>query len=124
MEREKFYNPEKPKKEFRIHKRWFEEILSGAKTIELRPARDSYRMIAVGDMVIFRCNQDDRTVEAKITGFREYETLEDVSEYEDVSRIAPGMSSENVIFEARKLFRKARESGFMVFEFELKEEDE
>lgn len=115
-------NGERRRQMLRVHQSFFDAILSGTKTAELRPARNSYAEIKVGDEVQFVSNQSGESVIMCITGVERYEDLDDVLARADISAIAPGMSPEQAESTAGQMFKRAMKepgfSGFFVFHFE------
>jgi ASC-1-like (ASCH) protein len=121
MKFEKELTKEQYVRALRVHQVYYEDILTGKKTAELRPARSSYQSMAPGDHVQFECNQDGRKIEVEITDVRLYKSLDEVGDNEDISKIAPGMDHQSALRKARQLFRRAPEKTFMIIEFKLME---
>ncbi|HYC34239.1 MAG TPA: hypothetical protein VEC13_00745 [Candidatus Paceibacterota bacterium] len=96
---------------------FLEQIDSGLKTLELRTAWDSWRIIKAGDYINFYVEGNEKRVKVKVLQVREYHTIDDVMAHEKIERIAPGMDPETAQKRARELF-KDQEKHLLIFEIE------
>lgn len=101
---------------------FLESVLSGSKTIELRVAFPSFTNINVGDVVIFKSG-GDKTAKVEITSVRSYRDLQGVLLAEDVGKIAPHMTIDQIWKLAPTIFSKTdiEKHGLMAIEFKLSE---
>lgn len=109
---------ERPTREIYLKENFFQDIVSGLKTLELRVAFHSFSDINVGDMIIFKSGKGE-AIEVEITDVRKYTSLNEVMQTEDVSKLAPGMSDEQINKISKTIFSEAdiKNYGLVLFEF-------
>ncbi len=119
-------NMEKPKsvqerpREMYLKERFFEYVVSGSKTTELRVAFESFSRIKVGDEVIFKSG-DGRSVKVEIIDVRKYHNLDEVLQSADVSKLVPNMTKEQIRKVAPTIFSEAevKRYGLVLFSFKI-----
>jgi ASC-1-like (ASCH) protein len=116
-------NPEYPHRQAReiyLKEEFIESVLSGSKTIELRVAFPSFSNINMGDVVIFKSGSG-KSAKVEITIVRRYHNLSEVLQSEDISKIAPNMTRDQIQRLAPTIFSKAdiEAHGLMAIEFKL-----
>lgn len=94
-------------------------IRSGTKTLELRVAFPSFAKLKKDDTVAFS-NSKDETVLVKITRIHLYSSIKEVKENENVSKLAPGMTDNQLEQSAQRIFDPTEidQYGLMLIEFE------
>ena len=124
MNMEKPENIQEQPREIYLKEQFFELILSGLKTAELRVAFGSFANIKAGDEIIFKSG-GGKSVNVEITNIKEYQDLDEVLQSEDVSKIAPNMSAEQIQKIAPTIFSEAdvTKYGLVLFEFVKIEQD-
>lgn len=97
----------------------FTEIESGRKTLEVRVLFHSFSDVKACDIIEFR-NSNNKSVRVKVNDIRKYSNLEDVLNKEQVDRIAPGFSKEEILSGSKKFFEEGsiKKYGLVVIDFE------
>lgn len=98
---------------------FFEQIESGEKTLELRIGFSSFKNIEVGDSITFS-NGNNEIVDVEITAIRAYNSLPEIFDNEDLSKLVPGMSKTQINTAASNIFKESdiSKNGLLIFEFE------
>ncbi|MDP9249223.1 MAG: hypothetical protein M3M85_01785 [bacterium] len=104
--------------------RIFLSIETGQKTLELRVGFNSFSRIKPGDILEFRTRSKKIGIKAKVKETRKYKTLEEVTATEDVEKIAPSMSREELNKISARTFKEqdVKKYGLIVIDFEKIEE--
>jgi ASC-1-like (ASCH) protein len=66
-----------------IYKRYFDPIVSGSKTIEIRVNDSSRKKIKTGSLIRFRCQDDE--ILTRVTRITRYPTFEAMLDHEDLA---------------------------------------
>ena len=97
-----------------IKKRFFDLILSGEKTLEVRVLYPNLRSIQKGELVTLN---NQATI--KIKDVRRYSTFEEMLSKEEASRIVPGSSREELLRLLKSIYPPHKEQlGVLVLEVE------
>ncbi|MGC9059329.1 MAG: ASCH domain-containing protein [Candidatus Aenigmatarchaeota archaeon] len=97
-----------------IKRRFFDLILSGEKTLEVRVLYPNLRSIQKGELV----NLNNQAT-IRIKDVRKYSTFEEMLSKEDASRIVPGSNREEVLKLLKSLYPPHKEQmGVLVLEVE------
>lgn len=109
---------ERPSRTIFVKRELIENIQMGQKTAELRVAFPSFVSIVPGDRVTFR-DGGGESVSVNITHVRRYADLAQVLAEEDMTRIAPGVPSDELQKLAQSLFSREdiERYGLILFEF-------
>lgn len=101
-----------------LKERFFEYVVSGSKTTELRVAFESFSRIKVGDKVVFKSG-DGRSIRVEITDVTKYHDLDEVLRSADISKLVPNMSKEQIQKAAPTIFSEAdvKKYGLVLFTF-------
>lgn len=109
---------------FKLHDKYYQQILAGQKTVEGRIAKQKYAQLSAGDSVEFISN-DDRTgsIKARVLAVTKYADFAAMLKSEGVSNMLPGIATvdEGVeVYESLGSFRKqVVEYGCVAVRFEL-----
>jgi len=102
----------------RIYRKYFDQIASGKKTIEVRVGWSSMRKIEPGQLLRFVC-QDDSCL-TRVVAVREYGSFAELLEKENPERVNPGKTSSEQLVELRQIFPKDKEElGVLAIEIEI-----
>ena len=98
----------------RIKRRFFDLILSGEKTLEVRVLYPNLRSIQKGELI----NLNNQAT-IRIRDVRKYSTFEEMLSKEEVSRIVPGSNREELLRLLKSLYPPHKEQlGVLVLEVE------
>ena len=64
--------------EMKLQDKYFNAILSGKKTIELRLYDEKRRQVKVGDTIIFRHMEMDKTIETEVIALHKFSSFEEL----------------------------------------------
>lgn len=105
-------------KEVKVTEKAFEQIQSGAKTVEMRINLRDYASVVVGSVLFFK-SEDNESVEVEVVGLRRYLDLDQALAEEDLAKISPGITRDGLKSAAKRQFKPAvvREYGVLVIEF-------
>ena len=117
-------NMEKPEsirerhREMYLKSVFFEYVVSGSKTTELRVAFEAFSHIKVDDKVVFKSG-DGRSIQVEITDVTKYHDLDEVLRSADISKLVPNMSKEQIQKAASIIFSEAdvKKYGLVLFAF-------
>lgn len=107
-------------KKFRLFlkKQFFDLIVLGQKTIEIRLAYPSLSKVKIGSSIVFLCGQESQEVE--VLRRAEYSTFEKMLEVEDFKKMNPARNSkEEQLASIRKIYSLEKEKRFGVVIFEI-----
>lgn len=97
-----------------IKRRFFDLILSGEKTLEVRVLYPNLRSIQKGELV----NLNNQTM-IRVKDVRKYSTFEEMLSKEEASRIVPGSNREELLRLLKSLYPPHKEQlGVLVLEVE------
>jgi|SRR3989344_4153999 len=102
-----------------VKRDFFEAIESGRKTLELRLARGQFANIKAGDTRQFRTSGND-SVAVRIVGVRRYASISLVLGSEDMDKLAPGVTQDELSRISQTIFNESdvRKHGLVLIEFE------
>ncbi|MDT0331757.1 ASCH domain-containing protein [Nocardiopsis lambiniae] len=98
----------RPTAHMRLRRRYFDLVVSGRKTVEVRVADDARERLRVGDALRFRC--DGAEVATRITGLTRYATFAELLEHEPVAAIDPTTTREGLLRALREIYPPDREA--------------
>lgn len=97
-----------------IKKRFFDLIMSGEKTLEVRVLYPNLRSIRKGELI----NLNNQAT-IRVKDVRRYSTFEEMLSEEEASRIVPGSNREEVLRLLKSLYPPHKEQlGVLVLEIE------
>ena len=101
-----------------LKQEFFEFVDSGLKTLELRVAFSSFFKISIGDKIRFKSGQG-ASVEVEITDIRQYSEFAEVLQSEDISKLAPNITDQQIQKISTSLFKESdvKQYGLILFEF-------
>lgn len=79
----------------RVKRRYFDEIMSGRKSLEVRVAYNNIKTIQRGEKIRLQCHDAEGIV--FVEDAQQYESFADMLEIEDAGQIVPGMSKVEVL---------------------------
>jgi len=98
-----------------VKKKFFDLIVEGKKTLEVRVLYPSLRSIQKGDLISL-----NKKAIIRVKDIRLYPNFETMLQYEDASKILPGSNREEVLRCLQSLYSPQKERlGVFVFEIEL-----
>jgi ASC-1-like (ASCH) protein len=104
--------------EMGIYKRYFDLIVSGSKTTEIRVSDSSRKKIQTGSLIRFRCQGDD--VLTRVTRVARYATFEEMLDHEDLASVNPLATREEQLANIRQIYPPEREAlGVIALGIEL-----
>ena len=104
--------------EMGIYKRYFDLIVSGEKTTEIRVNDSSRKRLKAGDLLRFTCR--DEEVLTRITRVSRYADFEEMFDREPVSSVNPTASREDQLRDIREIYPPEREAlGVVAIGIEL-----
>ena len=104
--------------EMGIYKRYFDLIVSGRKTTEIRVNDSSRRKIKVGSLIRFRCQGEE--VLTRVTRVARYANFEEMFDHEDVTSVNPTATREEQLANIRQIYPPEREAlGVVALGIEL-----
>lgn len=104
-------------KRLRIHKRFFDLIKSGEKTLEIRVGYNNIKRIRPGDTV--ELISPTQNLECHVEDVRTYPDFTEFVAHEDMGRALPGMNAEEAEAQLRKIYPPEKER-LGVYVLELK----
>jgi ASC-1-like (ASCH) protein len=101
-----------------LKKQFFDLVVLGQKTIEVRLAYPSLSKIKAGVNLVFLCGNESQEVE--VLRRAEYSTFEEMLETEDFKKMNPARTSkEEQLGSIRKIYSQEKEKRFGVVIFEI-----
>jgi ASC-1-like (ASCH) protein len=101
-----------------IYKRYFDLIVSGRKTIEIRVNDSSRKKIRDGSLIRFRCQGDE--VLTRVTRVTRYATFDEMFDHESVASVNPLASRDQQLANIRQIYPPEREAlGVVAIGIEL-----
>jgi ASC-1-like (ASCH) protein len=102
----------------RIQKRYFDLVLGGGKTIEVRVAYPSRRSIAAGDLIRFTCG--DESALTRVKRVARYGSFEAMFDHERAEAIHPTASRAEQLRAIREIYPAEKEAlGVLAIEVEV-----
>ena len=92
-------------------------ITDGRKTLDIRVGYHKIKTVAVGDELVL--SSLGRWAKVRVTAIRRYSSFAQMVRHEDTEKIAPEMTSEQLVLELQHLLGKNEHLGVYVFEIEL-----
>ncbi|MEW1776629.1 NUDIX domain-containing protein [Streptomyces sp. NPDC086777] len=104
---------------FRLMGRYYAQVESGRKTIEVRAATAEKTAVDVGDAIVFHDRDSDRELDVIVKRITPYASFEDLLGSEDATRIDPDGSRDDLLHGLRGIYPPAKEAlGALAFEFD------
>jgi ASC-1-like (ASCH) protein len=104
--------------EMGIYRSYFDLIVSGRKTIEIRVNDSSRRKIKVGSLIRFRCQGDE--VLTRVTAVNRYASFEEMFDHQDVASVNPTATRAEQLANIRQIYPPEREAlGVVAIGIEL-----
>ncbi|GGU55817.1 hypothetical protein GCM10010211_20790 [Streptomyces albospinus] len=104
---------------FRLMGRYYGQVESGRKTIEVRVATPEKAAVEAGDAVVFHDRDSGRELDIIVKRITPYASFEDLLSAEDATCIDPDGSREDLLRNLRGIYPQAKEAlGTLAFEFD------
>ncbi|QEU96920.1 NUDIX domain-containing protein [Streptomyces kanamyceticus] len=104
---------------FRLMDRYYRQVESGRKTIEIRVATPPKAAVEAGDAVVFHDRDSDQERDVIVKRITPYASFEDLLNAEDASRIDPDVPRGELLSNLRAIYSLDQEAlGPLVFEFD------
>ncbi|MFD8462987.1 methyltransferase [Streptomyces antimycoticus] len=104
---------------FHLMGRYYGQVESGRKTIEVRVATPEKAAVQVGDAIVFHDQDSDRELDAIVKRITPHASFEDLLSVEDPARIDPDGPREDLLVNLRGIYPPAKEAlGALAFEFD------
>ncbi|MFD7947252.1 methyltransferase [Streptomyces sp. NPDC059744] len=104
---------------FHLMGRYYGQVESGRKTIEVRVATPEKAAVEVGDAVVFHDRDSDRELDIIVKRITPYASFEDLLSAEDATLIDPDGPREGLLLNLRAIYPPAKEAlGPLAFEFD------
>ncbi|MET8183765.1 NUDIX domain-containing protein [Streptomyces sp. NPDC005336] len=110
-----------PRRQHHLHLvgRYYRQVESGRKTIEVRVATPEKAAIEVGDAVVFHDRDSGRELDVIVKRITPYASFEDLLSAEDAARIDPDGPRGDLLHNLRTIYPPAKEAlGALAFEFD------
>jgi ASC-1-like (ASCH) protein/8-oxo-dGTP pyrophosphatase MutT (NUDIX family)/ubiquinone/menaquinone biosynthesis C-methylase UbiE len=104
---------------FHLLGRYYRQVESGHKTIEVRVATPEKAAVEVGDAIVFHDRDSDRELDIIVKRITTYASFDDLLSAEDPARIDPDGRREELLVNLRTIYPPAKEAlGPIAFEFD------
>ncbi|MER6033962.1 NUDIX domain-containing protein [Streptomyces sp. NPDC001835] len=104
---------------FHLSRRYYDQVESGRKTIEVRVATPDKAVVDVGDTILFHDRDSDRELDIVVRRITAYGSFTALLDTEDPSRIDPDAQREELLAALRGIYSPSREAmGPLAFEFD------
>ncbi|MGW7757925.1 NUDIX domain-containing protein [Streptomyces violaceusniger] len=104
---------------FHLMGRYYGQVESGRKTVEVRVADPEKKAVKVGDAIVLQDPESDREVDIIVKRITPYASFEDLLSTGDATRIDPDGSREDLLLNLRAIYPPAKEAlGALAFEFD------
>ncbi|KUN36163.1 NUDIX hydrolase [Streptomyces olivochromogenes] len=101
-------------------RRYYRQVESGHKTIEVRVATPEKAAVQVGDAIVFHDRDSDRELDIIVKRITPYASFDDLLSTEDPARIDPDGPRDELLVNLRSIYPPAKEAlGALAFEFEF-----
>ncbi|WP_327352764.1 methyltransferase domain-containing protein [Streptomyces sp. NBC_01304] len=105
--------------DFHLQDRYYAQVESGRKTIEVRVATPEKAAVEVGDTIVFHDQDDGRELDIVIQRATRYTSFEELLAAEDPAHIDPDASRAEQLVNLRRIYPPAKEAlGVLAFEFD------
>lgn len=103
---------------FRIKRKYYDLLLAGTKTLEIRVGYSAIKKVRRGDTIMF---PDYSKLQFTVTRVAKYNSFADMARHEDLTKVVPRMSSQKVLEVLENIYTPDKESlGVYVIELELR----
>lgn len=104
---------------FHLLGRYYRQVESGRKAIEVRVATPEKAAVEVGDAIVFHDRDSDRELDTIVKRITKYASFDDLLSAEDPARIDPDGPREELLVDLRSIYPPAKEAlGALAFEFD------
>jgi ASC-1-like (ASCH) protein/8-oxo-dGTP pyrophosphatase MutT (NUDIX family) len=104
---------------FRLLGRYYKQVESGRKTIEVRVATREKAAVEAGDTIVFHDRDSGRELDIIVKRITSYASFEDLLSGEDPARIDPDGPPDDLLAGLRGIYPPAKEAlGVLAFEFD------
>ncbi|MEU6404088.1 ASCH domain-containing protein [Streptomyces sp. NPDC046985] len=103
-----------------LYRRYFDLVVTGQKTIEVRVKYPRLEDLAAGDVIRFRIKGTDETCDVLVKRVTGYKTFEELLEGEGPANVNPASSREQQLANIREIYPAEKEAlGALAIEIEL-----
>jgi ASC-1-like (ASCH) protein/8-oxo-dGTP pyrophosphatase MutT (NUDIX family)/protein-L-isoaspartate O-methyltransferase len=104
---------------FHLLGRYYGQVESGRKTVEVRVATPEKAAVEIGDAIVFHDLDSDRELDLVVKRITPYASFEDLLDAEDPARIDPDGRREEMLVNLRSIYPPAKEAlGALAFELD------
>ncbi|MFF0110957.1 methyltransferase domain-containing protein [Streptomyces hirsutus] len=104
---------------FHLLGRYYGQVESGRKTVEVRVATPEKAVVEAGDAIVFHDRDSSRELDIVVKRVTPYASFEELLDAEDPSRIDPDASREELLVKLRSVYPPGKEAlGPLAFEFD------
>ncbi|MER8060067.1 MULTISPECIES: ASCH domain-containing protein [unclassified Streptomyces] len=106
-------------RELSLHRRYFDLVAAGAKTVEVRVKYPRLADLAAGDTIRFRANGTDETCDVRVRRVTEYPDFESLLDGEGFSNVNPTATRSQQLADIRAIYPPEKEAlGALAIEIE------
>ncbi|MFD7873479.1 methyltransferase domain-containing protein [Streptomyces sp. NPDC059766] len=104
---------------FHLLGRYYGQVESGRKTVEVRVATPEKAAVETGDTIVFHDRDSDRELDVVVQRVSRYDSFEDLLDAEDPARVDPDAPREELLGALRGIYPPDREAlGALAFAFD------
>ncbi|MGX1541379.1 methyltransferase [Streptomyces adustus] len=104
---------------FHLSGRYYGQVESGRKTVEVRVATPEKAAVAAGDTIVFHDRDSDRELDVVVRRVTRYDSFEDLLDTEDPARVDPDAARAELLVALRGIYPPDRQAlGPLAFEFD------
>ncbi|MET9664882.1 NUDIX domain-containing protein [Streptomyces sp. NPDC006475] len=108
-----------PQHRLGLYERYYAQVESGRRTIEVRVHTPRMTGVAVGDVLMFHGEESGRELDVRATRITPYASFAELLAAEDISRIDPDAARVEQLINLRRLYPPEKESlGLLAIEFD------
>ncbi|MFE9446291.1 NUDIX domain-containing protein [Streptomyces sp. NPDC006602] len=104
---------------FHLLRRYYDQVESGRKTVEVRVATPAKAAVEVADAIVFHDRDSSRELDVVVKRVTPYASFEELLDAEDPSRIDPDAQPKELLITLRSIYPPDREAlGPLAFQFD------
>ncbi|MDX2610947.1 NUDIX domain-containing protein [Streptomyces stelliscabiei] len=112
-------DPVEPQHRLGLYERYYAQVESGRKTIEVRVRTPRITGVAVGDVLVFHGEESGRELDVRASRITPYASFAELLAAEDVARIDPDSTRAEQLVNLRRIYPPEREAlGPLAIEFD------
>ncbi|MFF1355211.1 ASCH domain-containing protein [Streptomyces sp. NPDC058297] len=103
-------DPVEPQHRLGLYERYYAQVESGRKTIEVRVRTPRMTDVEVGDVLVFHGEESGRELDVRATRIRPYASFAELLSAEDVTRIDPDTACAEQLVNLRRIYPPEKEA--------------